>query len=130
LLADRAGTPDAPGGTTNVQPLTSAAAWGGTVALTMGDSVGHASSATAAEEAGMAQKIDAFPDARDQSVYPWDEWFDGSVWELIPGEDFAGQPSTFRASAVAQAARRDGKVRTRKLTTEHGERLYLQFYRD
>jgi hypothetical protein len=78
----------------------------------------------------VAQKIDAFPDAPNQSVYPWDEWFDGSVWELTPGEDFSGQPSTFRASAIAQAARRDGKVRTRKLTTEHGERLYLQFYRD
>jgi hypothetical protein len=79
----------------------------------------------------VAQRIDAFPDARDQSVYPWDEWFDGSVWELVPGEDFVGQPSTFRASAIAQAARRDGKVRTRKLTTEDGStRLYLQFYRD
>jgi hypothetical protein len=79
----------------------------------------------------VAHKIDAFPGARDQSVYPWDEWLDGSVWELTPGEDFLGQPSTFRASAVAQAARRDGKVRTRKLTTDDGgERLYLQFYRD
>jgi hypothetical protein len=87
--------------------------------------------ATAAEEAGVAQRIDAFPDARDQSVYPWDEWFDGSVWELVPGEDFVGQPSTFRASAIAQAARRDGKVRTRKLTTPEGDvRLYMQFYRD
>ena len=27
----------------------------------------------------MAQKIDAFPDAPNQSVYPWDQWFDGSV---------------------------------------------------
>jgi hypothetical protein len=79
----------------------------------------------------MAQRIDAFPDARDQSVYPWDEWFDDSVWELVTGEDFLGQPSTFRASAIAQAARRDGKVRTRKLTTPQGDvRLYMQFYRD
>jgi hypothetical protein len=79
----------------------------------------------------MAQRIDSFPDARDQSVYPWDEWFDGSVWELVQGEDFVGQPSTFRASAIAQASRRDGKVRTRKLRAEDGsERLYLQFYRE
>lgn len=79
----------------------------------------------------MAQRIDVFPDAPSQSVYPWDEWFDGSVWELTPGEDFVGQPATFRASAVAQAARRDGKVQTRKLRDEDGtERLYLRFYRD
>lgn len=79
----------------------------------------------------MAQRTDAFPDAPSQNVYPWDEWFDGSVWELIPGEDFKGKPATFRASAVAQAARRDGKVRTRKVSNADGEyRLYLQFYRD
>ena len=78
----------------------------------------------------MAQRIDQFPDAQVQSNYPWDEWFDGSVWELTPGEDFKGKPSTFRASAIAQAARRDGKVRTRKIVHPDGvERLYLQFYR-
>ena len=79
----------------------------------------------------MAQRIDHFPDAPVQSNYPWDEWFDGSVWELTPGEDFKGKPATFRASAVAQAARRDGKVRTRKVIGPDGEeRLYLQFYRE
>jgi hypothetical protein len=79
----------------------------------------------------VAQRMDEFPDAPVQSNYPWDEWFDGSVWELTPGEDFKGKPATFRASAVAQAARRDGKVRTRKIISPDGEeRLYLQFYRD
>jgi hypothetical protein len=79
----------------------------------------------------VAQRIDHFPDAPVQSKYPWDEWFDGSVWELTPGEDFKGKAATFRGSAVAQAARRDGKVRTRKVIGPDGEeRLYLQFYRD
>src|SRR6188472_2551521 len=79
----------------------------------------------------VAQRIDRFPDAPVQSNYPWDEWFDGSVWELTPGEDFKGKPATFRASAVAQAERREGKVRTRKVLGEDGqERLYLQFYRE
>ena len=79
----------------------------------------------------MAHRIEAFPDAPSQSVYPWEDWFDGGVWELIPGEDFRGKPATFRASAVAQAARRDGHVRTRKVSNADGEyRLYLQFYRD
>jgi hypothetical protein len=81
-------------------------------------------------EVVVARIIEQFPEAQAQSVYPWDEWFDGSVWELTPGEDFKGQPATFRASAVAQAGRRGGKVRTRKIRDEQGERLYLQFYRD
>ena len=75
----------------------------------------------------MAQRIERFPDAPVQSNYPWDEWFDGSVWELTPGEDFKGKPATFRASAVAAR----GKVRTRKVIGPDGEeRLYLQFYRE
>jgi hypothetical protein len=81
------------------------------------------------EERTVANKIDAFPQAPSQNVYPWDEWLDGDVWELVPGDDFKGKPATFRASAVAQAARRDGKVRTQKIHAEGGERLYLQFYR-
>jgi hypothetical protein len=83
------------------------------------------------EETAVAQRIEQFPEAPAQNVYPWDEWFDGSVWELVPGEDFKGQPTTFRSSAVAQAARRDGKVRTRRITNADGDdRLYLQFYRE
>ena len=53
---------------------------------------------------------------------------DGDVWELVPGKDFKGKPATFRASAVAQAARRNGKVRTQKIRTEDGDRIYLQFH--
>ena len=76
----------------------------------------------------MATKIDAFPEAPSQNVYPWDEWLDGDVWELVPGKDFKGKPATFRASAVAQAARRNGKVRTQKIRTKDGDRIYLQFH--
>jgi hypothetical protein len=77
----------------------------------------------------MAIKIRQFPSAPTQNVYPWDEWLDGGVWELVPGDDFKGKPATFRASAVAQAARRDGKVRTQRIVRDGQERLYLQFYR-
>ena len=77
----------------------------------------------------MANKIEQFPEAPAQNVYPWDEWLDGDVWELVPGVDFKGKPATFRASAVAQAARRDGKVRTQRIERDGEDRLYLQFYR-
>jgi hypothetical protein len=77
----------------------------------------------------VARKVKEFPDAPVQSNYPWDEWFDGSVWELMPGEDFKGRPVTFRSSAIAQATRRNGTVRIRKITRSDGvERLYLQFH--
>jgi hypothetical protein len=78
----------------------------------------------------MANRIDFFPEAPPQNNYPWDEWLDGGVWELVPGADFKGKPATFRASAVAQAARREGKVRTQRIHRDGEERLYLQFYRD
>lgn len=78
----------------------------------------------------MANKIAQFPEAPPQNMYPWDEWLDGDVWELVPGDDFKGKPATFRASAVAQAARRDGKVRTQRIERDGEMRLYLQFFRD
>ena len=78
----------------------------------------------------MANRIDYFPQAPSQNFYPWDEWLDGGVWELVPGDDFKGKPATFRASAVAQAARREGKVRTQRIDRDGEDRLYLQFYRD
>jgi hypothetical protein len=102
--------------------------WTGARGLTTGVSLGASSNAS--EERTVATKTDDFPQAPSQNVYPWDEWLDGGVWELVPGEDFKGKPATFRASAVAQAARRDGKVRTQKIRSDDGERLYLQFYRE
>jgi hypothetical protein len=78
----------------------------------------------------VANRIEQFPDAPPQNVYPWDDWLDGGVWELLPGTDFKGKPATFRASAVAQATRRDGKVRTQRIERDGKQHIYLQFYRD
>jgi hypothetical protein len=78
----------------------------------------------------MAQRVDRFPDLPSTSRYPWGEWLDGSVWELIAGQDFEGKPSGFRSVAITHAKKRNGMVRTRVLRArEPGEadRLYLQF---
>ena len=78
----------------------------------------------------MAKRVEKFPDRPSQSRYPWDEWLDGSVWELVPGEDFNGQPATFRSIAIGQAKKRGGKVRTRFIRSrgEKGaDRMYIQF---
>jgi hypothetical protein len=78
----------------------------------------------------MAKRVEKFPDLPSQSRYPWDEWLDGSVWELAPGEDFKGKPATFRSVAIGQAKKRGGKVRTRLIRGRaegESDRLYIQF---
>lgn len=55
----------------------------------------------------MAEKLSEFPAHRRgvrTSQYPWDEWFDGSVWKLTEGEDFTCKPESLRSSATAAAA--------------------------
>lgn len=77
----------------------------------------------------MARRVEQFPDLPTKSRYPWGEWMDGSVWELVPGEDFKGKPATFRSVALGQAKKRGGKVRTSLLRGTEGQpdRLYVQF---
>ena len=50
--------------------------------------------------------------------YPWDEWLDGGIWLLKPGEDFSCQPANFRSLAFTQARARNLSLRT--LTTADG----------
>lgn len=78
----------------------------------------------------MARVIDNFPAATSQSRYPWDEWLDGRVWELVAAEDFSSKPETIRQNAAVQAQRRGGNVKTRMV--EDGERqiVVLQMQRD
>ena len=77
----------------------------------------------------MAQTLDAFPTTGTAPRYPWDEWLNGQVWELRPGQDYNGKTQTLRQMARDQAQRRGGKLRTRLLSDEQGERVVLQFQR-
>ena len=45
--------------------------------------------------------------------YPWDEWFDGEVWELTPGEDFTSL-KTIRSGIYEAAVARGCRVSTRQ----------------
>ncbi len=56
--------------------------------------------------------------------YPWDTWFNGSIWELSPDEDFATTISSFRTVAYRAATIRGGTLRTRS----HKGRLLLQYF--
>jgi hypothetical protein len=82
------------------------------------------------EEDTMARVVEEFPVQPTHSKYPWQDWLNGQVWELIPGEDFQGKPATFRSVAIGQAKKRGGKVRTSLFRAkQEGEkdRLYVQF---
>jgi hypothetical protein len=77
----------------------------------------------------MARRLEAFP-AATGARYPWDEWLDGSVWELVSSEDFHSKPPTFRANAQTQAKKRGGRVRSKRVEAANGrEAVVLQFHR-
>lgn len=75
----------------------------------------------------MARRLDVFPPATTPR-YPWDEWLDGTPWELHRGEDFDAKVPTLRATAKAQAKKRGGALRTRSFTRPDGEYLVLQYH--
>jgi hypothetical protein len=77
----------------------------------------------------MARRVDEFPAQAQSSRYPWNEWLDGSIWELVPGEDFKGQLNTFRSVASMHSRKRGGSAKTRIVRGKNGEKdkLYIQF---
>lgn len=72
----------------------------------------------------MATKIDAFEDKVATSKYPWNEWADGSIWELKKGEDY-DKPETIRGIVYSHACTRCMSVKTRSY--DGGNRFQLQF---
>jgi hypothetical protein len=73
------------------------------------------------------RKLERFPSAASTSRYPWDQVFDGDVWEVVQGEDFPSKTSTFIANARAQAKRRGGTVRSRTLVEDDRTAVVLQY---
>lgn len=75
----------------------------------------------------MANKVEQFPaEGRGRSaLYPWDEWFDGSIWHLTREVDFkaAASAKNFRSTVKATAIRKGLKV---KMSVVGENDLYLQ----
>jgi hypothetical protein len=71
----------------------------------------------------MAQTVENMPPGPgERAKYPWGDWLNGEVWELVKGEDFTINPMTMMRSAHAKA-RYDGlKVKC----SLRGDRLYVQ----
>ena len=56
------------------------------------------------------------------SSYRWEEWLDGSTWELIQAEDFPDtRPARFSTTARHQAAMRGADVKV----TARGDRVFI-----
>lgn len=57
----------------------------------------------------MAHRLTEFTFARHgrPRKYPWEKWFDGSIWRLVGGEDFTVPAENFRRG-VLEAARQHG----------------------
>lgn len=69
-----------------------------------------------------------YPAGANEEKYPYDEWFDGSVWKLKMYEDFFVHPGSMRSALYHAARKRDLKVKVHMPTTE--DALYVQVVND
>lgn len=65
----------------------------------------------------MAQELPdfEFPTARPRAEYPWEEWFNGNPWKLVPKVDFTTSTENFRTLMYENARRRDMHIQSRVL---------------
>jgi hypothetical protein len=77
----------------------------------------------------MAKRLDIFPGDHTgpRQKYPWSDWTDGSVWQIRRGEDYDVATENMRVNLHMKADALSRKVRTKKITDEHGEGLVFQF---
>lgn len=74
----------------------------------------------------MARKLEAFPEGtRTVSRYPWDEWLDGDVWELVQGEDYTIKSKSLRSNGQVVARKMGGRMRCAEF--DGGKRMVIQF---
>ena len=51
--------------------------------------------------------------ADEKAAYPWEDWFDGDIWQLTVGEDFDPHPLMMERIIRTRATGRRAKVRVR-----------------
>ena len=49
----------------------------------------------------------------EQDDYPWDEWFDGDIWQIEHGVDFTPHPLMMERIVRTRVVSREGKVTMR-----------------
>ena len=60
-----------------------------------------------------ASKLTEAPE--EKILYPWDEWFDGDIWQLTEGEDFETHPLMMERIIRTRATGKRAKVRVKHL---------------
>jgi hypothetical protein len=70
----------------------------------------------------MAEVVTDFPTLLHYRRRPWEQWFDGQIWKLTSGVDFACDPRAFRGSVYNAAKRMGFRIQTKYLD----EHLYVQ----
>ena len=51
----------------------------------------------------------------EKILYPWDEWFDGDIWQITYGEDFQTHPMMMERIIRTRATGKRAKVRVKHL---------------
>lgn len=74
--------------------------------------------------------VQEFPAATREATYPWEEWTDGEIRELVKGVHFKGSVKSMRQT-IGKYARSHGlKHKTRLVKDATGkELLYIQLQR-
>jgi hypothetical protein len=74
----------------------------------------------------MAKRLSTFPgDHNGRRQYPWDEWADGSAWEIRQGKDYDVPTENMRVNLHLTADALGFKARTKKV--QEGAGLIFQF---
>lgn len=79
----------------------------------------------------MARRLESFPEGRRPGAprrYPWDDWTDGSPWEIRAAQDYDVSTENMRVNLHMRADSSGMKVRTKKIDDELGEGLVFQFF--
>src|SRR5205807_7216274 len=60
----------------------------------------------------MARRVESFEEGRAIRRYPWDEWTDGSIWEIERGEDYDVATENMRVNLHMRAKQDVKKLRS------------------
>lgn len=71
-----------------------------------------AASATGLEQKTTLRQALTFPPSVPVEKYPYDDWFDGSIWRLKQYEDFFVSPKAMRNAIYQAAKKRNLKVKS------------------
>ena len=87
----------------------------------------------AIREEGMGQRLDVFEFAPPRPAgrapkYPWDEWTDGSIWQILRGRDYDVETRSIQATLFSHATFSELRVRTRRVFVDGHDGLVFQFF--